>query len=86
MNRLFLRYCHTLHRVFAVQTSCSGSNTIATLTEMLLCLFGGFFHHKGMEYPCYRDPNYEIIKVCVCVCVLCMWAHPLVYTLTLFSL
>ena len=36
-----LRYCHTFYKVFAVQASCSGSNTIVTLTETLLCLRGG---------------------------------------------
>ena len=36
-----LRDCHTFHKVFTVQTSFSGSNTIVTLTETLLCLRGG---------------------------------------------
>ena len=36
-----LRYRHTFYRVFAAQASCSGTNTIVILTEMLLYLRGG---------------------------------------------
>ena len=47
-----LRYCHTFYKVFAVQASCSGSNTIVTLTETLLCLRGGRQTEQHRSRPC----------------------------------
>ena len=47
-----LRYFHTFYRVFAVQASCSGSNIIVTLTEMLLCLRGGRQTEQHRSRPC----------------------------------
>ena len=49
-----LRDCHTFYKVFTVQTSCSGFNTIVTLTETLLWLRGRRETqlHRSRPYGC----------------------------------